>query len=102
MATRQEQLQTILEDLLGSKEVYYQPPNNVKMAYPAIRYTLNDIYTRKADDSTYGKKREYQIIMMDWLPDNEVIDKILELPYSSYERHYEADNLNHDVISLYF
>lgn len=102
MATRQEELQAKLEEILGSRNVYYQPPNGVKMGYPAIRYSLNDVYVDRANDSTYSKKREYQIIVIDRLPDNPAIDAILELPYSSYERHYESDNLNHDVISLYF
>ena len=35
-------LQTKLEDLLGSKHVYYQPPENLKMEYPAIRYSKSD------------------------------------------------------------
>lgn len=101
MGTRLE-LQTKLEELLGTKQVYYQAPNSVKMAYPAIVYSLNDVYKTNANDSTYAKKREYQIIVIDRVPDNPVIDKILDLPYSSYDRHYVADNLNHDVLSLYF
>ena len=101
MGTRLD-LHEKLKELLGSKEVYYQPPNNVKMDYPAIRYSLNDVFTHKADDSTYAKKKEYQIIVIDRTPDHPVIDKILDLPYSSYDRHYVSDNLNHDVISLYF
>ena len=35
-------LQIKLEDLLGSKHVYYQPPENLKMEYPAIRYSKSD------------------------------------------------------------
>ena len=44
----------------------------------------------------------YEIIVIDKLPNNEVIDKILELPYSSFDRHYVSDNLNHDVITIYY
>lgn len=101
MGTQME-LQTKLEELLGTKKVYYQAPSNVKMDYPAIRYSLNDVYKTNANDSTYSKKKEYQIIVIDRVPDNPVIDKILDLPYSSYGRHYVSNNLNHDVISLYF
>ena len=31
-------LQADLEQLIGSRNVYYQPPENVKMNYPAIVY----------------------------------------------------------------
>ena len=36
-------LQKIFEDILGSKNVYFQPPESLKMKYPAIRYSLDDI-----------------------------------------------------------
>lgn len=37
MASRLD-LQTFLEELLESKNVYFQPPESVKMKYPAIVY----------------------------------------------------------------
>lgn len=99
MATQQE-LQKKLEELFGSKNVYYQAPGNMK--YPAIRYNLDDIETDHANDRVYRKNRRYQVIVIDRLPDNPVLDALLELPMCSYDRHYVADNLNHDVFTLYF
>lgn len=101
MGSRLE-LQTKLEELLGSRNVYYQPPNNMQMEYPAIRYSKSNINSRYADSMKYTTIDRYEIIVMDKLPDNNVISKILELPLSSYDRHYISDNLNHDVITLYF
>lgn len=95
-------LQFKLEELLGLKHVYYQPPENQKMEYPAIRYSLSKIESRNADDIKYSMFNRYEVIVIDRLPDNEVIQKILTLPHSSYDRHYVSDNLNHDVIILYF
>lgn len=100
MKTRLE-LQAKLEELLGAKHVYYQPPASVKMEYPAIRYSKNDIVSRHADDTIYHKMTRYEIIVIDKRPDNAVIDKLLELPYCSYDRHYISDNLNHDVLTIY-
>lgn len=96
------ELQTKLEQILGSRNVYYQPPENLKMEYPAIRYSINDIDSKHADNIKYSNVNCYDIIVIDKLPDNEAIRKILELPYSSFERHYVSDNLNHDLIKLYF
>lgn len=96
------QLQSKLEELLGSKNVYYQPPESVKISYPAIIYSKNRINTTKADDSNYLKKNQYEIIVISRLPDNPVIDELLDIPYCSYDRHYVSDNLNHDVLTLYF
>ena len=101
MASRLE-LQTLLEKLLGSRNVYYQPPESIKMAYPAIRYTKTKIDSKYANDKKYSKMRCYEIIVIDSNPYNKVIDDILELPYSRHDRHYKSDNLNHDVITLYF
>ena len=101
MASRLE-LQKKLEELLGTKNVYYQPPETVKMTYPAIRYSKSRIETRKAEDSIYLKNTRYEVIVIDPRPDNPVIDKLLELPHCSYDRHYKSDNLNHDALTLYY
>ena len=101
MASRLD-LQTKLEELLGSRNVYYQPPESLKMEYPAIRYSKSRLESRYANGIKYSKNTCYEVIVIDKNPDNEVIQKILELPYSSFERHYVSDNLNHDVINLYF
>lgn len=100
MRTRVE-LQTKLEELLGSRNVYYQPPESVKMEYPAIKYSKNGIIGRHANNKIYHKTTRYEVIVIDKRPDNAVIDKLLELPHCSYDRHYVFDNLNHDVLTIY-
>ena len=101
MATRVE-LQAKLETLLGSRNVYYQAPESLKMEYPAIRYSRVDINSRKADNANYSSFNLYEIIVIDKRPDNDVIQKILDLPLASFDRHYVSNNLNHDVLNLYF
>ena len=101
MASRLE-LQSILEELLNSRNVYYQPPGSVKMQYPAIRYSINKIDKRIANDSTYSILRSYELIVIDTKPDNPVIDKLLALPYCAHNTAYKADNLYHDVLTLYY
>lgn len=101
MASRKE-LQNLLEKLLGSREVYYQSPGNNNMNYPAIKYEKTDISNTFADDTKYSSKKQYSITVIDRLPDNPVIDKLLALQYCSYDRFYKADNLNHDVLTLYW
>lgn len=101
MASRLD-LQSKLEVLLGNRNVYYQPPASLKMKYPAIRYDKSNISSRYANDAKYSNFTQYELIVIDNHPDNEVINKILELPLTSYERHYTADNLHHDVITIYY
>lgn len=99
---KHQKLQSKLEELLGSRNVYYQPPTSVQMQYPAIRYSKSTIDSKYANNSKYSSKTRYEITVIDRLPDNPVIEKLLKLPYSSHERWYAADNLNHDVITLYY
>lgn len=101
MASRLK-LQEKLEELLGSRNVYYQSPSNLVMKYPAIKYSISSKGIKKANNQNYNVTNRYEIIVIDPNVDNEVIDKILELPYCSYNTHYVKDNLHHTVLSLYY
>lgn len=101
MASRLE-LQTKLEELLGSRNVYYQPPNNLTMQYDAIRYSLSNINSLFANGNRYKNMKRYDLIVISRKPDPEVVNAILELPYASPGKPYVADNLNHYPITLYF
>ena len=97
----QPKLQSKLVELLGSNHVYYQAPESLKMEYPCIRYSRSKPGVRHASNIKYVNKDCYEIIVIDKRPDNGVIQKILDLPYTSFDRHYVANNLNHDVITIY-
>lgn len=101
MADRLE-LHSLLEEMLDSKNVYYQPPESTKMQYDAIRYSKTNIRPVYANGGKYLMKDCYEIIVISKRPDNPVIKKLLSLPYCSYDRHYVADNLNHDVLTIYY
>lgn len=101
MADRLE-LHSVLQELLGSSNVYYQPPESIKMQYDAIRYSKKSIDSKYANDRKYSMIDCYEIIVISRLPDNPVIKKLLSLPYCSYDRPYVADNLHHDVLTIYW
>jgi hypothetical protein len=95
-------LQSIFEELLESRNVYYQPPEGTKMQYDAIRYSKKNIMTTHANDNKYSMKDCYEVIVISRRPDHPVIKKLLELPYCGFDRHYVSDGLNHDVLTIYF
>lgn len=101
MASRLK-LQTKLEEMLGSRQVYYQPPESIKMEYPAIVYSKSKIQSTFANDTVYSKKTRYDVTVIDRRPDNPIIEKLMELPYCSYDRMFKSDNLNHDTLTLYY
>lgn len=99
---RRLELHKLLVEILGSRNVYFQPPATVKMKYPAIVYNRNDFDNQHADNIPYVQKVGYQIIVIDKNPDSEIVGKVAQLPLCRYDRHYNSDNLNHDVFSIYY
>lgn len=100
---RREQLQAILEGILGSSYVYFQPPEGVRMSYPCIRYKLDNIDTTYADNKIYVAQKGYAITIIDPDPDSELVMKLLfALPMCKFNRFYTADNLNHWVYTIYY
>ena len=101
MATRID-LQNVLEELLGSRNVYYQPPESLKMDYPAIVYARKTIDNSYANNSVYKQNYAYEITVIDKNPDSEIVNKVSKLPTCRFDRHFKSDNLNHDVFTLYY
>ena len=101
MATRVD-LQNVLEELLGSRNVYYQPPESLKMNYPAIVYARKTIDNSYANNSVYKQNYAYEITVIDKNPDSEIVNKVSKLPTCRFDRHFKSDNLNHDVLTLYY
>jgi len=95
-------LQEILENLLGSGNVYFQPPSNVDLEYPCIIYERSNSETIFADNKPYMYQLAYKITVIDQDPDSEILDKVASLPMCVFDRHYIAGNLNHDVYIIYY
>ena len=101
MASRLE-LHEVLCGILNNNNCYFQPPSNVQMQYPAIVYSTKKIDGRYANDKMYSKLTCYELTLIDKNPDSEFIDKLLSLPYCSFDRPYDSDNLHHYVFTLYY
>jgi hypothetical protein len=86
----------------GDDHVYFQPPESVKMKYPAIVYSLDDAKTDRANDRIYNIKRGYSVTLIDKNPDSGYFDKILEIPHCKFNTSYPADNLNHFNFTIYY
>lgn len=99
---RREALHEILCEALGSRNVYFQPPESIKMQYPAIVYSRDDIDNNFANNSVYMQSLAYSVTVIDSDPDSEVVDRVSKLPRCQYDRHYKSDNLNHDIFTIYY
>ncbi len=86
---------------LGSRHCYYQPPESVKMIYPAIVYKFQGLLTRRANNKLYLNAPSFMVTLIDSNPDSIIPDAILEIPYCQFDRHYISENLNHWVFTIY-
>lgn len=101
MAPRLE-LQTVLEGILGSDNVYFQPPTNVQMEYPAIVYNMDFKLPEHANNKPYKMSNRYLVTVISKDPDSPIPDLVMALPECTYDRFYTVANLNHHVFKLFF
>lgn len=94
-------LHAVLEKL-GARNVYFQPPSNIQMEYPAIVYARDDDWAIHASNVLYANKKRYQVTVLDRDPDSLIPDKVRRLPFCDFARHFVVDNLNQDVFNLYY
>lgn len=95
-------LQAKFEQILESRNVYFQPPASVSMNYPAIRYELKDFRNQSANNSSnYISSTGYECILIMRSPDTEYLQEIFKIPYCKFNRYYKAENLHHYVFTIY-
>jgi len=82
--------------------VYYQPPESLKLKYPCIIYAREKLTTQKADNSKYLIHCSYSMRYVSKEPDDPTVTELLLLPFCEHSRHYVADNLHHDSFTIYY
>ena len=102
MAQRLE-LQVLLEGQLPEgKRAYFEPAESLLLSYPCIVYNRDRIDIRHADNRPYKHMKRYQITVITDDPDSDIPDKVALLPRIAFDRSFVADNLHHDVFTLFF
>lgn len=99
MRTRLE-LHSELVKILGSRNVYFQPPENLRRQYPAIVYERSALRSANGDNEKYLKWHQYQITVIDPNPDSDIVSKMEDFPFTRYVRHFTTEGLNHDVFQV--
>lgn len=102
MSRSRLELQKYLEDLLGSRQVYFQPPASIQMKYPAIVYSLSNMNNIPANNGSYLVDKTYELILIDKNPDSVFLDKLIQTSFCRFSRTYTSDNLNHFVFNVTF
>lgn len=82
------QLQSVLEDILGSKNVYFQPPSTVRLQYPCIIYQLDDLPTQHANNKPYMLTHTYTITLVTTNASFDLPEKLAMIPRINHSRRY--------------
>lgn len=94
-------LLNLLQQAVQHNRVYFQPPENLKIGYPAVVFHLSKIKIDRASDVPYKDAKEYSVNLITKDPEPDVIDEILKIPYSSLDTTYISDGMNHFVFTVY-
>ena len=95
-----ETFHTILKDVLGSNNVYYQPPAKIRMVYPCIRYARAPMDAQHADNHGYILSERFTVTCIGKDPDWVVPKKIARFPSARQDRMYVSEGLYHFVFSI--
>ena len=92
-----------LVELVGSNNVYFQPPASVQISYPCVIYNVGNGDAKHADNMVYNYINSYDLTFIYKKPNIEIIEQVLAaLPMCKVTRVYVADNLNHYAFSVYY
>lgn len=101
MARTWSQLYDILRPIVGN--VYYNPPESLKLKYPCVICSLESDRPEYADDTRYKNMNRYNLILITNGTDNGIMrETLLKLPYCSFDREYFSNNMCHDSLTIYF
>ena len=95
-------LRDILYEILGSKNVYYQPPSTIRMKYPCIRFERDYQDIKHADNNPYRHLNRYSVTVITTDIESDIPDKVSHLQTARYDREYNSDGLHHTVYTIYF
>ena len=72
------------------------------MEYPCIKYEFDRGFTSFANNKPYFYEQQYEVMLIGREPQPEKFEMLRSLSKSVHARSFVADNLNHDVFSIYF
>ena len=97
------ELANVLASVNSPQNVYFQPPESVRLEYPCIIYKRSSGRTTYADNKPYIFDKSYEVTVIDRDPDSPIVDAMaMHFPKSRYNRHMTVDNLHHDVFVVYW
>lgn len=100
MKTKDE-IGDLLEEVLGSKRVYFQAPPNTGMKYPCIVYKFTRFNTQYADNKPYVVTGRWDIHHMYKDPSSDLKETFhLDVPFCEFDRRIITDGVYNDYYTI--
>lgn len=100
MKTRDE-IQVLLEDVLGNDRVYFQDPPNTGMRYPCIVYKFVRPKIQYADNKPYLVTGHWEVHHMYKNPKYDLKEKfIFDVPCCNWDRRIVTEGVYNDYYTL--
>ena len=97
----QQDVHKLLVAILGSKNVYFQPPSKQRIMYPAIIYSRAPYDRTSADNQGYIIRDHYMVTHITKNPNSGTPKALVQMPYCRQEQAFKSDEMYHTVFSLY-
>lgn len=91
-------VQNMLKSIVPN--VYFQPPESVKIEYPCVIYDLSQIKPMYANDSVYNIHDAYSITYITRKADDLNLAAMATIPCIRHDRTYVSEGLYHHVFTL--
>lgn len=89
--------------LLGSNNVYYQPPANLKMKYPAIVYSLDGLDVKHFDNTRLINKNCFSVTHIYRNESENLVETMLKnFEYISFDNRSIVDGIYNDHFTIYW
>jgi hypothetical protein len=97
MTTRLKLHQRLVEMVNGAAKIYYSPPSNIDIEYPACIYTVDGERTRHADNTKYKLAMSYQVKLILETIESPLLDIFVNNVDFVFVTYY-PDNVHHTFV----
>ena len=100
MKSKDELIQKIKSNIVP--HVYFTPPENTRLEYPACIVSREDYNIKRANNSSYISTMGYKLLFISSSSDEELFDKISKcFTYWDFRIEYKNSGLYHKVFIVY-
>ena len=98
---RRLELNNLFKEILGTDNVYFEPPETVKLKYPCIIYERASGLTNFASNKPYTFNFRYTVTVIDRDPDSRIPGMLASQKYCTFDRSFTNENLYHYIFTIY-